>query len=136
MTKKKVFALIAALAVVGAVGYGLSATSIGAAEPAKQPPAMMQGNLDPKGMADMMNSPQMQQQCVEYMKSPEMQQAMIKTMKQPEMQVAMKQMLQRDAGFHQMMLDLVNSVDMNMDHGTEDAPSANGGPSSHNMHHQ
>lgn len=135
MTKKRIVALIGVLAIIGATGYGLGAAQTGAAEPAKQPPAVMQ-NVDPKSMTDMMNSPQMQQQCVEYMKSPEMQKAMIDTMKQPEMQAAMKQMLQRDAGFHQMMLDLVNSVDMNMDHGTVDAPSANGGPSSHNMHHQ
>lgn len=140
MTKKKILALIGALAVVGAVGLGFGATSVGAAEPAKQLSMTMQGqmmgNKDPKAMATMMNTPEMQQRCVEYMKSPEMQQAMIRTMKQPEMQAAMKQMLQRDAGFHQMMLDLVNSVDMNMDHGNTDAPSPGGGPAGHNAHHQ
>lgn len=135
MTKKKIIALVGTFAVVGTIGYGLVAMQPGAAEPAKQPPAMLQ-TMDAKGMADMMSSPQMQQQCVEYMKSPEMQQAMIKTMKQPEMQAAMKQMLQRDAGFHQMMLDLVNSVDMSMDHGPVDAPAAGGGPSGHGLHHQ
>lgn len=142
MNKKKIIALVGVLAVVGAAGFGLGATTKGAAAPAKQPPMMMQGNqmgnMDAKTMADMMNSPQMQKQCVEYMKSPEMQQAMIGTMKQPEMQAAMKQMLQRDAGFHQMMLDLVNSVDMNGDHGNMpmDSQSSNGGQSSHGMHHQ
>ncbi len=69
-----------------------------------------------------------------------MQQAMIGIMKQPEMQAAMKQMLQRDAGFHQMMLDLVNSVDMNMDHGNtlrDSQPTGNpSGGFDHESHHR
>lgn len=61
---------------------------------------------------------------------------MLNSMKQPEMQAAMKQMLQKDAGFHQVMLDLANSVDMNMDHGPM-GPGMNSDPaaSGHNSHH-
>ena len=45
-------------------------------------------------------------------------------------------MLQKDAGFHQVMLDLANSVDMNMDHGPM-GPGMNSDPaaSGHNSHH-
>lgn len=109
-----------------------------------KPGVMLQGqmgNLDPKDMADKMKTPEMQKQCVDMMKIPEMQQAMIGVMKQPEMQATMKKMLQQDPAFHQMMLDLVNSVDMNMDHGNM---TPNSQPSignrqtglDHNSHHQ
>jgi protein CpxP len=135
MTKKTIFVLFGILAVAATIAF--STVPVSAAEPAKQPPMMQPGQMDPKAMADMMKTPAMQKQCVEMMKSPEMQQTMMTVMKQPEMQAIMKQMLQKDAGFHQMMLDLVNSVDMNMDHGamqpgTPSAPAA----ADHNSHHQ
>ncbi len=143
MNKKLIAGVAVALVSVAALGFAFGTSTGSAAEPAKQPQMMTQGNqmgnMDPKAMADMMKTPEMQKQCVEIMKSPEMQQAMISTMQQPEMQAAMKQMLQSDAGFHQMMLDMVNSVDMNTDHGTKPsttndatAPAA----SDHNAHHQ
>lgn len=136
MSKRTVFAVIGIFVVVAAIGFG--AATVNAAEPAKQPPLMMQsGQVDPKAMADMMKTPEMQKQCVEMMKNPEMQQTMMNVMRQPEMQAIMKQMFQKDAGFHQMMLELVNSVDMNMDHGPM-GPGMNNAPaaSGHNSHHQ
>jgi protein CpxP len=143
MNKRLVIFIVGALIAVGALGFAFGPANVSAAEPAKQPPMTMQpgqmGNMDPKAMADMMKSPEMQKQCVEYMKSPEMQQAMMGIMKQPEMQAAMKQMLQSDAGFHQVMLDLVNSVDMNMDHGTApptSQPSGNSAGFDHGSHHR
>jgi hypothetical protein len=144
MNKKLILGVAGALIGVAALGFAFGAGTGSAAEPAKQAPVIMQpgqmGTMDPKAMAGMMQSPELQKQCVEYMKNPEMQQAMISTMKQPEMQAAMKQMLQRDAGFHQMMLDLVNSVDMNMDHGNtlrDSQPAGNpSGGFDHESHHR
>lgn len=139
MNKKLFAAVTGALIAVGALGLAFGTTTGSAAEPAKQPPMMQpgqMGTIDPKAMADMMNSPEMQRQCVEMMKSPEMQQAMMGVMKQPEMQAAMKRMLQSDAGFHQMMLDLVNSVDMNMEHGKAPANGQTAADFDHGSHHR
>ncbi|MDR7868863.1 MAG: hypothetical protein RIN56_18875 [Sporomusaceae bacterium] len=141
MNKKLIAGIAVALVSVVALSFTFGTTTGSAAEPAKQPPMMMQpGNMDPKAMAEQMKSPEMQKQCVEMMRSPEMQQAMMGMMKQPEMQAAMKQMLQRDAGFHQMMLDLVNSVDINADHGnTSGNNQPSGSPSTgfdHGSHHR
>ena len=140
MNNKLIAGVAVVLVAVAAFGFAFGTSTGSAAEPAKRSPMMMQpGQMDPKAMAEMMNSPEMQKQCIEMMKNTDMQQAMMGMMKQPEMQAVMKQMLQKDAGFHQMMLDLVNSVDMNMDHGdmqinknTAPAPAA----SSHSSHHQ
>lgn len=141
--------LVGGLVAVSALGAGLALAAEKPADQGKQ--GMMQvmqsgqmDNIDPKAMADMMNTPEMQKQCVETMKNPEMQKAMMGIMKQPEMQAAMKQMLQQDAGFHQMMLDLVNSVDMNMDHGnmpanvqqSGNAPAGQQQGIDHASHHQ
>jgi periplasmic protein CpxP/Spy len=124
MKKRLMIWVLGGLIAVSAVGMSFGAKVVSAADQGKQS-QMMQGNQgmmqDPKAMADMMKSPDMQKQCLELMKNPEMQKAMIDMMKQPEMQAAMKQMLQRDMKFHQMMLDLVNSVDMNMDHAQSDS---------------
>lgn len=139
--------LIGGLVAVSVMGAGLAMAAGKSADSGKQ--GMMQsgqmvGNIDPKAMADMMKTPEMQKECVDMMKSPEMQQAMIGVMKQPEMQAAMKQMLQQDPAFHQMMLDLVNSIDMNMDHGnmtpnTQPSSKPSEAPQTefdHNAHHQ
>ena len=121
MSKKLV--MIICILVTMVIGLTLVSAAGTNAQQGSQMP-MMQGqgmNMDAKAMSDMMKTPDMQKKCVEYMKDPEMQKTMIGIMKQPEMQSAMKQMLQQDPSFHQMMLDLVNSVDMNMDHGVYDA---------------
>lgn len=97
----------------------------------------MLGKLDAKAMTEMMTSPEMQKQCIESMKSPEMQKAMKTMMKTPEMQAVMKQMLQQDMNFHQLMSDLVNSVDMNSEH-AESQPSENpegNASNNHSAHH-
>ncbi len=140
MNKKFVARIAVALVSVVTLGFAIGPAAGSAAEPAKQPPMMMLGNqvgsMDPKDMVDMMKSPETQQQCIGMMKSPEMEQSMMGVMIQPEMQAAMKQMLQRDAGFHRMMLDLVNSVDINADHGNT---SGKGSPSNgfdHGSHHR
>jgi len=129
--------VIGGLVAVSIFGFGM-VTNIGSAADSTSQATMMQGgNMDPKAMADMMKTPEFQQRCIENMKSPEMQQSMMMMMmKQPEMQAAMKQMLQKDAGFHQMMLDLVNSVDMNMDHGNMTTDPTHSMPGmDHSAHH-
>jgi hypothetical protein len=145
MNKKFAVYLMGGLLAVAAIGFSF-ATVTNAAE--KNPPAQMMqsnqmgtmmGSMDPKAMAEMMKSPEMQKQCIEMMKSPEMQQAMKDVMKAPEMQGVMKQMLQQDMGFHQMMADLVNSVDMNSEHGMQHQQAAipeNTQPMDHSAHHR
>jgi hypothetical protein len=144
MKKSLMIWVLGGLITVSAIGLSFDANKVSAADQPKQAQTMqgqdmMQGmkNMDPKSMAAMMNSPEMQKQCVDAMKDPQMQKAMINVMKQPEMQAAMKQMLQQDAGFHQMMLDLVNSVDMNMEHGDMTGTASDGGQGSgeHSHHH-
>jgi hypothetical protein len=126
MKKKILIVTVIALLAAGA--------AFAAEKQAAPMPGPMMGTTDPKAMAEMMQSPAMQQQCVELMKSADMQQAMMGMMKLPEMQAAMKQMLQKDAGFHQVMLDLVNAVDINADH--SHGPAAAPAPSGHGSHHQ
>jgi len=145
MNKKVAAYVMGGLLTVSAIGFGY-ANITSAAE--KTPPAQMMqsnqmanmmGSMDPKAMADMMKSPEMQKQCVEMLKNPEMQQAMKEVMKTPEMQGMMKQMLQQDMGFHQMMADLVNSVDVNSDHTMQPqqpaVPQNNAQPTDHSAHH-
>ena len=114
--------IIGGLVAVSIFGYGFTMNIACAAEQSK--PATTQDQtcqtnpMDSKAMINMMTSSDFQQRCLEIMKNPEMRQTMINMMKQPEMQTAMKQMMQQDMSFHQMMIDLVNSVDINMDHGT------------------
>lgn len=146
MNKKITAYVLGGLLTVSAIGFGL-ANSSSAAE--KNPSSQMMqgaqtgnmmGSMDPKAMAEMMKSPEMQKQCVEMMKSPEMQQAMKDIMKKPEMQGMMKQMLQQDMAFHQMMADLVNSVDMNSDHmmqpeKQQPAMGENASSMDHSAHH-
>jgi periplasmic protein CpxP/Spy len=140
MKKKVMIWVLGGLIVVSAAGFGFGASVASAADQGKQG-QMMQGSpgmmQDPKAMADMMKSPDMQKQCIQLMKNPEMQKAMIDMMKQPEMQAAMKQMMSNDMAFHQMMLDIANSVDMNMDHGQSDTQMSPGGsmPMDHSGHH-
>lgn len=139
MNKKMSVWIIGGLITASVIGFGFVSTG-SAAESKQQMPMQqgahtgMMGNMDPKAMADMMNSPEMQKQCVEMMKNPEMQKSMMNMMKLPEMQGMMKQMLQQDMGFHQMMTDLVNSVDMNSDHSMPQTPM--GAPQGgHGGHH-
>lgn len=145
MNKKLTAWVVGGLVMASVVGLGFNATVASAAEKAPQMQMMqpnqtgtMMGNMDPKAMADMMKTPEMQKQCIEMMKNPEMQKAMKDIMKTPEMQGVMKQMLQQDMGFHQMMSDLVNSVDMNSDHSMPQQPAGAEGAApqtGHNAHH-
>jgi periplasmic protein CpxP/Spy len=144
MNKKLAIWVVGGLATASVFGLGVSPTIANAAEKNPQACEMqtdqmgaMMEKMDAKAMAQMMTSPEMHKQCVEMMKSPEMQKAMKDVMKTPEMQGIMKQMLQQDMSFHQMMSDLVNSVDMDSDHSSsqmvEQAPvnSSDG----HSGHH-
>lgn len=117
MKKSLKLSVIGGFVAISIMGYGFATPVANAADATSHSTMMQGGQMDPKMMADMMATPEFQQRCIENMKKPEMQQMLIKLMKQPEMQAAMKQMMQRDMTFHQMMLDLANSVDMNMDHG-------------------
>jgi len=137
VNKKIIPYVVGGLLTISVIAFGFAGMT-NAAE--KSQPSMMQAghmdNIDPKAMASMMNSPQMQQQCLEMMKSPEMQQAMKDMLKTPQMQGIMKQMLQQDMDFHQVMSDLVNSVDMSSDHSMPPAMTdGNSQMSGHNAHH-
>ncbi|WP_312518035.1 hypothetical protein [Anaerospora sp.] len=136
---RKIILLVIGGVLVSSVAFGVSSMTNAAEK--NQTPAMVQSghmmeSMDAKAMADRMNSPQMQEQCAVMMQSPEMQQAMKNMLQTPQMQSVMKQMLQQDMGFHQVMSDLVNSVDMSSDHSM---PSTvmNGGAqmNDHNSHH-
>lgn len=147
MNKKIAAYVMGGLLTVSVIGFGFTnITSAAEKNPSAQ---MMQSNqmgdmmgkMDPKAMAEMMKSPEMQKQCIEMMKNPEMQQAMKDVMKTPEMQGMMKQMMQQDMAFHQMMADLVNSVDMNSDHtmqppGQQPAMPENAQQTDHGAHHK
>lgn len=144
MNKNLAIWAVGGLITASVVGLGANPTITQAA--AKAPQAYevqtnqmgaMMGNIHPKAMAEMMSTPEMQKQCIEMMKSPEMQKAMKDTMRTPEMQAVMKQMLQQDMGFHQLMSDLVNSVDMESDHsGSQPVEQSSGNPANnHSSHH-
>ncbi len=145
MKKKLAIWVVGGLITVSVAGLGVSPATASAAQKAPQAcetqtnqmGAMMMGNMNPKAMAEMMKTPEMQKQCIEMMKNPEMQKAMKDVMRTPEMQGIMKQMLQQDMSFHQMMSDLVNSVDMNSDHsGPQPVEQSSGDPSNaHSSHH-
>lgn len=133
MKKKLAVLVVGGIVSASVLGFGVSPSIASAAEKAPQSCAMqanqtgsMMGTVDQKAMAERMKTPEMQKQCIEMMKNPEMQKAMKDVMKTPEMQGVMKQMLQQDMSFHQMMSDLVNSVDMASEHSnttpTEQAP--------------
>ena len=144
MNKKLTIWVVGGLVTASVFGLGISSTIASAAE--KNPQACeaqtnqmgaMMGSMDPKAMAEMMKSPEMLNQCIEMMKSPEMQKTMKDVIKTPEMQGIMKQMLQQDMSFHQMMSDLVNSVEMESDHGgPQQVEQSPGNPSNgHSGHH-
>ncbi|SDD71385.1 GerD family protein [Sporomusa acidovorans] len=144
MKKKLAMLVVGGLVSASVLGFGVSPSIASAAEKVPQPCTMqanqtgaMMGTMDPKAMAEMMKTPEMQKQCIEMMKNPEMQKAMKDVMKTPEMQSVMKQMLQQDMSFHQMMSDLVNSVDMTSDHSNStQAEQPSGNPSDgHSGHH-
>ncbi len=120
-------------AVFGGAG-AINSTTASAAEKTEQTCDMA---TKQKGMMGNMDAKEMQKQCLEMLKDPEMQKAMKEVMKTPEMQAMMKQMLQQDMSFHQLMSDLVNSVDMSSDHGDsqpdEQAPAHSA--SAHSGHH-
>jgi protein CpxP len=144
MKKKLATLVVGGLVTASVFSFGVNPTLASAAEKNPQACEMqtnqmgtMMGTMDPKAMADMMKTPEMQKQCIEMMKNPEMQKAMKEIMRTPEMQGMMKQMLQQDMSFHQMMLDLVNSVDMSSEHGgmpqNEQSPGNPG--DAHSGHH-
>lgn len=142
MKLKKLLPLVlGGMITVGALGGGLM-VSIGNAAENKQPQSQNQTcqTEDKDGMmkhADMTNSDtDMIKQCSGGMQQPEMQNRMKEMMQQPEMQAAIKAMMQQDAQFHQMMLDLVNSVETpeNHDHGAiSSQPATN--DDEHAKHH-
>lgn len=136
---KKIMLLVIGGLLVSSITFGVSSMTNAAEK--SQAPAMMQSGhmmdiMDPKAMADRMNSPEMQEQCAAMMQSPEMQQAMKNMLKTPQMQSVMKQMLQQDMEFHQVMSDLVNSVDMSSDHSMSSAAMNDRAQmNDHNSHH-
>ena len=121
----------------------LMGTNVGsAAEKTVEKPPVMQGKMMENGQMgsmEMMNSPEMQKQCVDMMKSSDMQQTMKGMMKDPEMQATMKQMMASDPELRQIMRDLVNSVESNDQNDNSDPQS--GTPANapdtvdHNAHH-
>lgn len=144
MNKKFASWVVGALITVSVAGLGVSPATVSAAQKAPQEygtqtnqMGAMMGNMNPKALAEMMKTPEMQKQCIEMMKNPEMQKAMKDVMRNPEIQGIMKQMLQQDMSFHQMMSDLVNSVDMDSDHsGPQQIEQSSGNPSNaHSGHH-
>lgn len=118
MKFKKLLPLVLGGMITAAIFGGvLMFSAVNAAEN-KQPQTQNQtcqtenkdGKAEDKG--GMMNSSSdMLKQCSEGLQQPEMQNRMKEMMQQPEMQAAIKAMMQQDAQFHQMMLDLVNSVE-------------------------
>jgi hypothetical protein len=121
----------------------LMGTNVGsAAEKIADKPPVMQGKMMQNGQMDkmeMMNSPELQKQCVDMMKSSDMQETMKGMMKQPEMQVTMKQMLASDPEMRQIMRDLVNSIDINdqNDNPVPQSSTPSNAPDTvdHNAHH-
>lgn len=139
MKKKMTGLIIGGLLGVSVLGVTFATNVSSAAE--KNAPTMQgmmmeksqMGNMD---MQQMMNSPEMQKQCLDMLKSPEMQQPMKNMMKTPEMQVMMKQMLSSDPALRQMMLDLVNSIDPNDQTSTLDNLQTTVSPEiDHSIHH-
>lgn len=135
---KKIIPYVIGGLLISSITFGFSGMTNAAEK--SQAPAMKSGHMmdtvDPKAMADRMNSPEMQEQCAAMMQSPEMQQAMKNMLKTPQMQGVMKQMLQQDMEFHQVMSDLVNSVDMSSDHSGPSAVMNDGAQmNDHNSHH-
>lgn len=140
MNRKKFIPwIIGGMLTVAVAGAGIITAVGNAAEKPAQNQAcqdMMNYDADAPGAAGMMNDPDMEKQCTGMMAQPGMQQDMKETMQQPHMQASMKAMMQQDAKFHQMMLDLVNSVEApeNHDHGAEtDEPAAS--EDEHAKHH-
>jgi hypothetical protein len=116
MKKRMTVWIMGGVFAISAAGL-LMGTNVGsAAEKNADKPPVMQDKMMQNGQMDnkeMMNSPEMQKQCVDMMKSSDMQKTMKGMMKQPEMQATMKQMLASDPELRQIMRDLVNSVDSN-----------------------
>lgn len=140
MSKKITAFFIGALVTGSLIGLGFNPTVGFAAEKSHQTPMMQtnqMGNIDAKSMADMVKNPEMQGQFIDMMRSPEMQKAMIDVMRSPQMQGIMRQMLQQDMNFHQVMSDLVNSVDMNSAHNMPNSKASqdNSKKSGHSAHH-
>ncbi|MCX7780823.1 MAG: hypothetical protein N2491_07900 [Negativicutes bacterium] len=123
MNKRMTAWIVGGLITVSAIGLVFDGKVSLAAEKTSPSPMMqgtqmqhMMNGMDPKAMAEMMKSPEMQKHCLEMMKNPEMQMHCLEMMKNPEMQQMMKQMIQQDKDFHKMMSDLVKSVDMDSKH--------------------
>lgn len=135
MNKKLIVWAVGGLLTAAVLVAGVGPASAGA--PEKSAPACEPQANQPGAMAEMMQSPAMQKQCLDMMNNPAMQQAMKEMLKTPEMQGVLKQMLQQDMAFHQIMADLVNSVDMDSDHGPQQ-PAEQAGDSfsgGHSGHH-
>jgi len=100
--------VLGGMVTVAALGWGANTEIVSAEEhdhkhgqQQMQQEMMQDGKqmMDPKMMQDMMKDPAMHKQCMDMMQ-------------QPEMQSMMKEMMQKDGQFHKMMLDLVNSVEI------------------------
>ncbi|QDR81522.1 hypothetical protein [Sporomusa termitida] len=144
MNKKFSVWAVGGLLTAAVLAVGVSPAIAGAPEKSTQAwgtqanqPGVMPGKMNPQAMAEMMKTPAMQKQCLDMMKDPAMQQVMKDMMKTPELQGVMKQMLQQDMAFHQIMADLVNSVDMDSDHGAPQPAEQDGDsfPAGHSWHH-
>jgi len=126
--------IIGGLITASALGMAFGVNSIGSAAAKTEQAAVSSGMMHNGQMSpDMMNSPEMQKECLNMMASPEMQKTMKGMMKQPQIQNAMKQMMASDPEFKQMMSDMVNDAGSTA---VEQAPSnEQPAPIDHNAHH-
>lgn len=84
---------------------------------------------------DMMNSPEMQNDCLKMLANPEMQKTMKSMMQQPEMQNMMKQMMASDPEFKQTMTDMINNVNVIVNTNEQAPQTESSEPFDHNTHH-
>lgn len=100
--------------------------------PPANPQEMMQtGSMGAMG-TNLMDSPEMQQQCQDPINNTDMQQTMADMMKEPHMQAMMQQMMSGDPEFRQMMTKLVKAEDWS---GQADTPALVPDAIDHNSHH-
>ncbi len=134
MKKRMATWVIGGLIAVSAVGLPFAGNIVNAAEKNTTQQSCTQDKMMKDGQMgtmdhQMMNSPEMQKQCLDMMKS---------MMKQPEMQAMMKQMLASDPELRKTMSDMVNAVapdDQNANSASpSDAPAPMPGMD-HNAHH-
>lgn len=126
--------IIGGLITAATLGVAWGANSIGSAAAKSEQATISSGMMQNGQMStDMMNSPEMQQECQKMMASPEMQQTMRDMMKQPEMQNMMRKMMASDPAFKQTMSDMVNNADTAATN--EQEPSNSRESIDHNAHH-